>query len=284
MERTENEMTTSVQPGTLDPRPAGEWRGVELGTRTVSYTERDAILYALAVGASATDLDLVLEDRLRVLPTFALTLAQWAPDALGSQGGFDTTLSVHGAQQMRVRKPLPRNGELTMSAKVVEVWDKGAAAVFDICVESEFFEATWSIFAPGSGGFGGDRGPAKPAAPQGEPSRSLVASTFETQAALYRLLGDRHHIHIDPEAAAKIGQPRPIMHGLCTLAAATLPLAEAVGAHPADLVELSGRFAAPAFPGDRLAVDAWDEAPRAMTFEVRSSQAPVISSGHVVFG
>ncbi|MDG3011669.1 enoyl-CoA hydratase [Rhodococcus sp. D2-41] len=277
-------MTTSVQPGTLDPRPAGEWRGVDLGTRTVSYTERDAILYALAVGAPATDLELVLEDRLRVLPTFALTLAQWAPDALGSQGGFDTLRSVHGSQHMRVRKALPRNGELTMSATVAEVWDKGAAAVFDIRVESDYFEATWSIFAPGSGGFGGDRGPAKQPAPQGEPNRSLVASTFETQAALYRLLGDHHHIHIDPEAAAEIGQPRPIMHGLCTLAAATLPLAAAVGAHPADLVELSGRFAAPAFPGDQLAVDAWDEAPGAMAFEVRSAQASVISGGHAVFG
>lgn len=72
-------MTTSEAAKT-----AGDWRGADLGTRTVSYTERDAILYALAVGAKATELDLVFEDQLRVLPTFALTLAQWAPDALGS--------------------------------------------------------------------------------------------------------------------------------------------------------------------------------------------------------
>ena len=37
----------------------------------MAYDERDAILYALAVGAKATELDLVFEDRLRVLPTFA---------------------------------------------------------------------------------------------------------------------------------------------------------------------------------------------------------------------
>ncbi|MDI3422197.1 hypothetical protein [Streptomyces luteolus] len=55
------------------------WRGHDLGTRTVAYTERDAILYALAVGARASDLDLVYEEHLRVLPTFGLTLAQWAP-------------------------------------------------------------------------------------------------------------------------------------------------------------------------------------------------------------
>ncbi len=45
----------------VEQKPAGAWRGVDLGTRTVSYDERDAILYALAVGAKATDLDLVME-------------------------------------------------------------------------------------------------------------------------------------------------------------------------------------------------------------------------------
>ncbi|MEO9223138.1 MAG: enoyl-CoA hydratase, partial [Mycobacteriaceae bacterium] len=115
---------------------AGDWRGAALGSKTVGYDERDAILYALAVGAQATDLELVFEDRLRVLPTFALTLAQWAPDAVGSQGGFDTATAVHGAQQLRVHKALPPAGELTMAATVTEVWDKGAAAVFDICVDS----------------------------------------------------------------------------------------------------------------------------------------------------
>ncbi|MFC4604013.1 MaoC/PaaZ C-terminal domain-containing protein [Rhodococcus kronopolitis] len=236
---------------------AGRWRGTDLGTRTVSYTERDAIIYALAVGAQATELDLVFEDRLRVLPTFALTLAQWAPDELGGRGAFDTKTALHGSQELRVLKPLPRSGEVTLTASVGEVWDKGAAAVFEVLVECEYFVATWSLFAPGSGGFGGERGPSKPAGPVGEPNLVAELATWENQTALYRLLGDMHHIHIDPEAAARINQPRPIMHGLCTLAAATLPLARELGVHPADLVELSGRFAAPAFPGQTLTVRGW---------------------------
>jgi acyl dehydratase len=264
-------------------RAAGDWRGAQLGSRTVGYDERDAILYALAVGAQATDLDLVFEERLRVLPTFALTLAQWAPDALGSQGGFDTTTAVHGAQELRVLRELPRSGELMMSATVTEVWDKGAAAVFDIRVDSDYFAATWSIFAPGSGGFGGERGPAKPAAPSGAPTGVDTVATYPTQTALYRLLGDRHHIHIDPEAAARIGQPRPIMHGLCTLAASTLPLARDAGAHPADLVELSGRFAAPVFPGDALQLRSWSGEGRT-DFEVRGADgSTAVSGGHIRF-
>lgn len=267
---------------TIEESSAARWRGVELGTRTVRYDESDAILYALAVGAPATDLDLVFEDRLRVLPTFALTLAQWAPDELGSRGGFDTRTAVHGSQSLEVRAPLPRAGELTLSAEVGEVWDKGRAAVFEVLVESEFFVATWSLFAPGAGGFGGERGPSAAPAPEGDPDRTITLGTREDQAALYRLTGDRHHIHIDPEAAAHIGQPRPIMHGLCTLAAATIPLARAIGAHPADLTSLSGRFAAPAFPGDDHELRIWGESTD-LQFDVRAGDNAVVSGARATF-
>ncbi|UYP19456.1 MaoC/PaaZ C-terminal domain-containing protein [Rhodococcus sp. Z13] len=269
-------MTVTTSPS------SAQWRGRELDTRTIGYDERDAILYALAVGAGATDLDLVFEDRLRVLPTFALTLAQWAPDALGALGAFDTSTALHGSQSLEVLRPLPRSGEITMSARVGEVWDKGRAAVFEVVVESDFFVATWSLFAPGSGGFGGERGPSTPAAPEGEADAVGTLVTRPDQAALYRLTGDRHHIHIDPAAAARIGQPRPILHGLCTLAATTLPLAEMLGAHPADLRRLEGRFAAPVFPGDTAQVRAWGDM-RDARFDVVTEAGAVLSGGHAAF-
>ncbi|MEU8247304.1 MaoC/PaaZ C-terminal domain-containing protein [Nonomuraea sp. NPDC048916] len=261
---------------------AGTWIGHHLGERTVAYDEREAILYALAVGAGATDLDLVFEERLRVLPTFALTKAQWAPDALGSLGAFDTRTAVHGAQRLRVRGPLPPAGELTMSARVAQVWDKGRAAVFEVEVESDFFVATWSLFAPGHGGFGGERGPSAPVRPEPPPGHELRLETSPNQAALYRLLGDRHQMHIDPRAAREAGMPRPFLHGLCTLAAVTLPLAAAVGAHPADLTELDGRFAAPVFPGDRLTVRS-REGGQAVLFEAEVNGTTVLSGGRAQF-
>ena len=263
-------------------RTAGQWAGENLGTRTVSYTERDAILYALAVGARATELDLVFEEQLRVLPTFALTLAQWAPDELGARGAFDRTTTVHGSQQLTVLAPLPPNGEVTMSAAVGRVWDKGSAAIFEVVVRSEHFVATWSLFAPGAGGFGGDRGPAAPAGPAGAPVADGVLRTTENQAALYRLTGDRHHIHIDPEAAARIGQPRPIMHGLCTLGAAAVEVARLTGAHPADLTTLAGRFAAAVHPGEDTRVLVYGATPD-LAFELVEEGKPVISGGKAAF-
>lgn len=259
------------------------WQGRHLGERTVAYNERDAILYALAVGAPADRLDLVFEERLRVLPTFALTLAQWAPDALGSAGAFDTSTAVHGAQRLEVLAPLPTSGKIDLAARVDRVWDKGSAAVFDVVVESDFFRATWAIFAPGCGGFGGERGPAAPDRPAGEPTTSLTVPTAANQAALYRLLGDRHHMHVDPEAARAAGQPRPFLHGLATLATVTLALADELDVHPADLTRLEGRFAAPVFPGDALAVTAWTGGDTAR-FDVTADGRPAVRGGVVAFG
>jgi acyl dehydratase len=264
-------------------RSAGDWRGQALGTRTVSYDERDVILYALAVGADVGELDLVFEERLRVLPTFALTLAQWAPDALGSQGAFDVRTAVHGSQRLEVLAPLPREGRLELVARVGEVWDKGSAAVFEVVVESELFVATWSLFAPGCGGFGGQRGASSPPRAEAAPNLRAEVVTAPNQAALYRLLGDRHHMHIDPAAARAAGQPRPFLHGLCTLAATTLVLARALDAHPAELRELEGRFSAPVFPGGRLEVTGWSDG-QAVSFEVADAERPVVSGGRVRFG
>ncbi|MDX6742271.1 MaoC/PaaZ C-terminal domain-containing protein [Actinocorallia sp. A-T 12471] len=264
--------------------PAGEWAGRALGERTVSWTESQAILYALAVGARADELDLVYERRLRVLPTFGLTLAQWAPDVLGGHGAFDQSTALHGAQGLKVAAPLPTSGELTLAARVAAVWDKGAAAVFDVEVESRFFTATWSIFAPGRGGFGGERGPsARRAEPDDAPALAFDIPTFAEQAALYRLCGDLHALHIDPEAAKTAGLDRPILHGLATMAASAVGLGRALGAHPADLAEAHVRFTAPVVPGDVLAVRARPTG-RAADFDVTVDGRTVLGGCSVGFG
>lgn len=259
-------------------RTAGDWAHTPIEERSVEYDEKDAILYALAVGAQAEQVDLVFEDQLRVLPGFAMTLCQWAPDILARAGAFDHR-SVHGSQTLEVHKPLPRAGSIDLQARVGDVWDKGKAAIYEVIVESEYFTGTWSIFAPGFGGYGGDRGPSRPEeADRGEPEL-IPLSTFKNQAALYRLTGDLHPIHIDPVAAEGIGAPRPILHGLATLAAATLPLAEAQGVHPADLTRLAGRFTGQVFPGDDLTIRSWADG----SFDVARGQDVVVSGGEARF-
>lgn len=266
--------------GEEDVTQAAAWAGRTLGEREVAWEERDAILFALAVGARADQLDLVFERDLRVLPTFALTLAQWAPDVLGAAGAFDVGTALHGSQRLEVLAPMPARGSTRMSARVGEVWDKGAAAVFEVVVECAYVRATWSIFAPGRGGFGGERGPGRAAPPQGDPVATVGVDVADNAAALYRLTGDRHHIHIDPAAAARIGQPQPILHGLATLSAAALAAASAHGASAADLRQLEGRFSSPVFPGEHLEVPVWADG----SFRVDTERGVAIDGARALFG
>ncbi len=269
---------------TVTLTPANEALGAELGTRVIAYTEDDAILYALAVGAQADELELVFERDLRVLPTFALPHGLWAADALRERGFFSSATAVQGAQQFELLGALPPRGRFELDSRVTAVWDKGSAAVFEIAVQCELWRATYSIFAPGCGGWGGERGPAARRAPDTPPARRARVATAREQAVLYRLTGDRHLIHVDPAAAHAIGQPRPILHGLCTLAFAARGLAGLFGRHPCELSSIDARFAAPVLPGDVLELLAWDPRPGgSAAFEVAVADTLVLDGGRVSF-
>ena len=235
----------------------GAIAGTKLGVRECHFESRDLALYALAVGAHATDLDLVYEDRIRALPTFALTLGLWAVWAAGNLGAYDSTKTLHVGQELTLHGPLPTTGRLETGAHIGNVWDKGRAALIEVIVAAEEFTTTYMIFVPGAGGFGGGRGPT--GTDHGEvmgPELKAVFQTQPDQAALYRLTGDLHPVHIDPAAAAAVGFGRPILHGLCTLGGSTLQLARAASIDPTLLTGLTARFSAPVTPGDAVNIRA----------------------------
>lgn len=231
-----------------------ELGGRSLGERRVSYTESDAILYALALGASADELDLVYERDLSVLPTYGCALGLWAVEQAGTLGAYDPHRSLHASQGLQVKKPLPRNGDFVMTGQISTVLDKGKAAMIDIEVECEYFVATYTIFLPGMGGWGGSRGEKGPAVEVPELDREQQYATDKNLAALYRLTGDRHPVHIDPEVASANGFDRPILHGLCTLGITARLLAEQADTHPANLESLQVRLSLPVLPGQALRV------------------------------
>ena len=232
--------------------------GTDLGSQSVTYDERDAILYAIAVGASSTDLDLVFERDLRILPTYAMALGLWAVERAGALGAYDSTRSLHVGQRLTIQRRLPTTGRLDMAGVIGDVWDKGSAALVQVSVESEYFTANYDIYAVGAGGFGGHRGPSTSVVVHDEPPEfSLLQPTREDQAALYRLTGDRHPVHIDPVVARASGFERPILHGLCTLGIVARAIGAASGAHPAELSSLTARFTAPVLPGTSLEIHGW---------------------------
>lgn len=260
-----------------------ELAGTDLGDHVAAYDDRDVILYALAVGASYDDLTLVYERDLRVLPTYATALGLWAVEAAGQLGVYDPTMSLHAAQTLEVSGELPTSGQVAMTGHVANVWDKGAAAMIDIQVTSDTFTAGYAIYVKGMGDFGGDRGPSsRSEEPTGPPHASSTFTTGDEQAVLYRLTGDRHPVHVDPDIAAAGGFPRPILHGLCTFGVAVREAAGLVGAHPADLRAAEARLAAPVIPGQTLQVDTWGSADD-VRFVTAVGDTTVLKSGLASF-
>lgn len=256
--------------------------GTDLGSHAATYDDTAAILYNVSVGASADQLDLVYERDLKVLPTYACALGLWAVEAAGRLGAYEATKSLHASQRLTVLKPLPAAGEITMSGRVVSALDKGRASVVEIEVASDYFVATYSIFLPGVGGWGGDRGPSKPKGEEPTFARSSEYATAENLAVLYRLTGDRHPIHVDPQLAGSSGFDRPILHGLCTLGIAAREIALQTGVHPASLVELDVRLAAPVLPGQTLKIESATE-DAVVRFQTRVGDTVVLAGGSARF-
>jgi MaoC dehydratase-like protein/2-enoyl-CoA hydratase-like protein len=255
----------------------------DLGRHRCSYDERDAILFALAVGAEASELRWVYENRLEVMPTFALTLGLWAVRAAGATGAYDPVRTLHVGQDLRVHGPLPRFGELDLEGRIAAVWDKQSAALVEVLVSGELFDATYTIYVPGAGGFGGERGPSSKRDAPGAPDWEVEAKTYANQAALYRLTGDRHPVHIDDEVARANGLKAPIMHGLCTLALVTKVVAQSARADLAALRHLSARLTAPVYPGDRLVIRGFDRGRDAVAFSASAGESVVLDAGEAEF-
>jgi acyl dehydratase len=245
-----------------------------------TWDERDAILYALGIGARLPeDLAFLYEGRggdgagagdaagPRVAPTFALAAVTLALPPLVAALAIDLRALLHATQSIALHRVPPAHGRATVTRRITGVWDKGRAALVD-CEDviedagGPLATARSAWWIAGAGGFGGPRAdPATPPAPAPPPQdrapdvRHQVRTTTQ-QAALHRLSGDRNPVHIDPELARAAGQPRPFLHGLCTFGALGHALDRAAGPGR-RLATLEGRFTRPVFPGDALDVEAW---------------------------
>jgi acyl dehydratase len=253
--------------------------GLRLGPVEHRWSTRDVILYSLGIGArQPQDLEFLYERYgPRIEPTLALTAVTAMLPPLVERLGIDLRRLLHAGQRLTVVRQFAPAGVVSVTRTITGVWDKRAAALIeceDAIVDDEGILATAASqwWLTGAGGFGGPdppsgsapgsgsglgAGPATP--PDRRPDVRTSVQTTTEQAALYRLSGDLNPVHIDPAFAGEAGQPRPILHGLCTLGALGHALGRAFDDRAGDrrLAELSARFRAPAFPGDRLDIEIW---------------------------
>jgi len=250
-------------------------KNVESSGTKMQYNEKDVILYALGIGAKRTDLKWVFENSsdFECLPTFGVVpyfnseLPFNFSDILPK---FSPMMLLHGEQYLEIRKfPIPTASDTVNYPKLVEVIDKGAAAVVvsgvvtkDANTGEELFYNESTIFIRGSGGFGGashgsDRGPATQAyaPPKRAPDAVVEEQTTQEQAAIYRLSGDRNPLHIDPEFSKVGGFPNPILHGLCSMGIAGKHVYTTFG----KWKNIKVRFAGVVLPGQTLVTEMWKE-------------------------
>jgi acyl dehydratase len=235
-------------------------------TKPYTVSWQTAIGYALGIGATADDLDLLWEghSNFRVFPTFAVVPTFAAVMKLLSGLNVDLNRVVHGGQDVHMRQPIPLNVPMISTGKITEILDKVKGAVVNIETETSteahgvLFTTSWSIFCRGQGDFGGERGtaPVLPEPLSDAPQLwSGTAHTNAEQALLYRLSGDTNPLHVDPELAKKVGFTSPILHGLCTYGqAARLTMKSMYDGQWDRLSRFSARFSREVYPGDSVQI------------------------------
>ena len=236
----------------------------------VSWTSKDALLYAVGIGAGHEELAFTTENTSevdqQVFPTFAVVIGWGRGSAMGNIGTFNPALLVHGQQAVTLHRPIPVEGTATLTSEVTGMYDKGKAAVVETqtraVLEGEpLYTTTSSAFIRGEGGWGGDRGPSGPrnVPPDRAADHVMSYTTSRDQAFVYRLSGDRNPLHTDPAFAAMGGFDTPILHGLCTYGFTGRALLHTLCASdPARFHHIEGRFASPVFPGEQLTIRMWD--------------------------
>ncbi len=266
--------------------------------RTMSWNSKDALLYAVGIGAGQNDLPFTTENTKEVqqvvFPTFAVVAGSGTTSpgksAMAEIGTFNWAMLVHGSQAITLHRPIPVEAEATVQDKVVAMYDKGKAAVVVTEAETKLKtgELLWttrsSVFIRGEGGWDGVRGPS---GPQNEPlakapDHEVTLQTSPDQAFVYRLSGDRNPLHTDPSFAAIGGFVRPILHGLCSYGFTGRALLGALCNNDVTKFKhIEGRFSSPVMPGDALTVRMWNVGAGETVFTTSVGDRVVIDQGLV---
>lgn len=261
-----------------------------------SWGSKDALLYALGVGAGTDELPFVSENSIdvtqQVLPTQAVVLTTIG-GGLSALGEFNWAMLVHGEQGIRLHQPIPVEGKVSSQTEITGVYDKGKGAVVvmetravDAASGEPMFDTTMSAFIRGEGGWGGERGPSGPqnVPPDRAPDHSVTYQTRVDQALIYRLSGDRNPLHSDPQFAALAGFDRPILHGLCTFGFTGRALLHSLcDGDPARFKAMDGRFSSPVFPGESLTVNLWVDGAEAIFQTTGDDGRVVLDAGKCEF-
>ena len=277
--------------------------GHQFQATSFTYSEKDAALYALSIGASVDPLDSgdlhftyeLFPSGFSCFPTFAATFPLQTMEQISLIPGQKLNLMevLHGEHYLESFGQLPVSASIHNQAEISHVYDKGSGALIIVDITSTdqngepvaFNQA--SLFVRGRGNFGGDRGPSSrlDSPPERPTDATIREKTTANQALLYRLTsGDRNPLHVDTRFAALLGFPQPILHGLCTYGyAARAILKTFAGNKPERFKSIKARFSSHIFPGETIATEMWQESDTRVLFRSRVAERDEIILSNGVF-
>jgi len=270
--------------------------------QSYSYGDRDVMLYALGLGMGADPTDekelafvneaAATPRPLKVVPTFASVAAGFAePGKINLD-----SVALDGERDITFHTTLAPAAHITADSSMIAVYDKGkdkgAVIRFRTVLKSSdgkpLATLVTSYFAPGEGGFGGpsDGQPKPHQMPSRTPDKIIHICTRPDQGLIYRLCGDRHPLHSDPEYAKRFGFHRPILHGMCTYGITCRGILQTYADYdPGAFKRHAARFSSPVYPGDTVDLEMWkDGSVVSFQAKVKERGVTVVKNGMTVLG
>lgn len=271
------------------------------------YNPEMAILYAIGIGEEEDPKYLYeSNNQFTIIPTFfilstdrALTYFNTYSKTLAElEVPFDMRKLLLGEHFIEFYHPFSsvRSTIITEKPRLIEVLDKGSGTV--VIAETNTYNQDGLLLCRnqvccmilGSGGWNGPRysnnsmveNIVKP--PERKPDHVEIQQTHVHQAALYRLLGDKNPLHIDPIVSQAAGYPRPILHGLCSLGYAVRHVMKTYPMKGHRVHKVKTRFSHIIYPGETLLTEMWKEGLRVhFQCKVKESGKTIISGAYVDF-
>lgn len=259
--------------------------GASTGYHKIDYNWRDMIIYALGVGAGEEDLLYTYEKNLKAIPSFGVTpyfsaigtqppkpqpyaACYLANDLLSKETGVTLPIGLHMGHELIMYRPFdPIKGTMVYKDTITKVYDRGEGKGLVVETECPVYDEAGRMICKNisrtmlrqGGGYGGEKLP-KPAMeyPDREPDYTVQETLSRIQNILYRLTGDTADVHVDPEAAKRITDQGPFMHGLCSFGfACRMLIGQIIPGEPERMKRMSVQMRAISWPGSQVRLDAW---------------------------
>ena len=268
--------------------------GLKVGPFTHEVSELQVLFYAQSIGAAnMTEVAPPCFSAVYELPLIYEILSN--PDLHGSkeQREENMLMMLHGAQDMKFYKYIYPGDEISYTAEICDIEDKGSGELIKMHVistdimERKVVESDWELFIRG---IGSGRKPVsdKPReSASKEPKEVLFSKVInvpqDITSRYSKASNDMNPIHLDEEVAKKAGFPGIVVHGMCTMAMTAQGIIQSfTNSEQVTLSSLGVRFSAPVFPGDELIIKGYEaEDQSSLTFDVtrESDGVKVIKGG-----